>query len=171
MVGVGQERMPNLFIKRSGNVGLQTIDPNRIMESDFLVWIVRMNLEQPRFLEAAGKNIKIEHLQVPACANLYRIYLDNAAQGRACDLLGIASQVGEAEQQLINEIVDKKINREKAEQQFIDAMQTILDRNWMQDRQAIAMKINSGNSDDDEVFDLLRQYNQMQKNGPKVEMA
>ena len=168
VVGVGQDHMPNLYIKRTSNVGVQTIDPNRIMESDFLVWLVLMNQEHARFLELAKNNIKVTDLQVPECAKLYQAYIDNASQGRPSDLLAVAAQTGEAEQLLINELVDKRINRDKAEQQFIDAMQKILDRNWMQERQTIAMKISSAGGDDDVTFELLRQFNQMQKNAPKV---
>jgi DNA primase len=167
-VGVGLDFMPNLYIKKSSHVGLQTIDPNRIMEGDFLVWILLMNAEHERFLEMAKNNIKVEDLRSPECAKLYQVYLENVSEGKPCDLLAIASQTSEAEQLLISELVDKKVNRDRADQQFIEAMQKILDRNWMQKRQEIALKIKSCSSDDDVTFDLLRQFNQMQKNPPKV---
>ena len=168
VVGVGQDHMPNLYIKKSAHVGLQTIDPNRIMEGDFLVWILLMNAEHERFLEIAKRNIKVADLRVSECARLYQVYLANIAEGKPCDLLAIAAQTGEAEQALIHELVEKKVNRERADQQFVESMQKILDRNWMQERQEIAMKIKSSTEDDDATFDLLRQFNQMQKNPPKI---
>lgn len=168
VLGVGLDHMPNLYIKKTGSVGTQTIDSNRILEGDFLVWILLMPHEHARYIEAARSNIKVEDLHVPECVKLYKLYLDNSAQGKPCDLLSIAALSGEAEQIMIHELVDKKVNRDKAEQQFLEAMQKILDRNWMQQRQAIAMKITSAEGDDEATFELLRQFNHMQKNSPKA---
>lgn len=169
VLGVGQDHMPNLLIKKSSTVGLQTFDLDRIMEGDFLVWFLLMGHDQLRFLELAKRNIVPESLHVSECAKLYQRLLDNSAQGKSCDFLTLAAQTEESEQKLMQELVDKKVNRERADQQFQDAMQKILDRNWMEERHVLSQKIKSTTSGDDEaVFELLRQLSQLQKNPPKI---
>jgi DNA primase len=169
VLGVGQDHMPNLFIKKSSTVGLQTFDLDRIMEGDFLVWILLMAHEQPRLLELAKRNIVPENLHVAECAKLYQRLLDNYAQGTACDFLALAAQTEEPEQKLIQELVDKKINWDRADQQFHEAIQKILDRNWMEERHVLSQKIKgTTNGDDEAVFELLRQLSQLQKNPPRI---
>lgn len=168
IIGVGQDYSPNILIKKSASIGLQTIDPNRVMESDFIRWLLLMG-DQTTFNELARINIKPEDLKVTLIRKIYEIYLQNVEYQQPNDLLSLAINLDDAEGQLImSELLQKKINKEKAEHQFVEAMQKILDRNWMETREQIKMKIQSGQYSDDEVLDLVKQFDHFKRNTPQL---
>jgi DNA primase len=165
MVGVGQNPSPNLYLKRSANIGLQTIDPDRILESDFLRWLLLMGTAQPHFVEIAKANITPIDLRSPLCQQIYEYYLEKGPS----DLLTLAIQVLHPEaQQFISEILQKKVNKERAETHFVETIQKILDRNWMQKREEIKMRIQSGQASDDEVLELVKQFDAIKQSPPQV---
>lgn len=169
MVLLDQSHVPNLYIKKSGSVGLPTIDPDRIIETDFLRWLLLMGERQPAFIEMARHNLNADSFRVPICRALYQIFLERFEKGSACDLLSLASQMEEGEGQvLINELMHKKVNKEKAEELFEASIQKILDRNWMQLREEIKMKIQGGQCSDDEVLDLVKRFDEVKSIAPKV---
>lgn len=170
MVGVGQDHVPNIHIKKSASIGLQTINPDRIVECDFLRWLLIINDNAEKsFVELARKNLKIEDLHIPVCRNIYRTILENTDQKRSCDLLSIAIDIDDPEgQSLISEVLEKKVNKERADQNFSEAIQRILDRNWMEQREEIRRKIQSGQTSDDEVMELVRQFEELKRSQPKL---
>lgn len=168
MVGVGQDQLPNIYVKKFANIGLQTIDPDRILESDFLRLLVLLNREYPHFVDIAGMNIREEHLHVPACRHLYHAYVECHSASQPCDLLSLAIRLNNAEdQQLLSELMQKKINKERAETQFLQTIQKILDRNWMESREEIKIRIQSGQCSDEEVLRLVKQFDEL-KSPPKA---
>lgn len=169
MVGVGQDYMPNIYIKKSGNISMEAINPDRIMESDFLRWLLLLGKTIPRLVELAHLNLKPEELQDPACRNIYQVYLEAHLQQQSNDLLSIAGQLENAEgQQVLSDLLLKKVNTEKSEQHLVESMQKILNRNWMMKREAVKMKIQSGHCSDEEVLVLVKQFDQLQRNPPQV---
>ena len=168
IVGVGQLHSPNLYIKKSASVGLQTIDPDRILESDVLRWLLLMGETLPRFVEILKANLKAEDFRAAPCRQLFKAYLECAASQRPRDFLSLATHLEGEGQLLIDELLQKKINKERAEEQFYEAIQKILDRNWMERREEIKMKIHSGQCSDDEAIVLLKQFDELKRNPPKV---
>lgn len=169
ILGVGQEHVPNIFIKRSESVGVQTICPERIMEGDFLRWLLLMGDSKPNFIELARTNLKAEDLHVSICRNIYQTYIDSHDHNLGKDLLAITTRMEDPEgQAFINELLKKIVNKDKAEQHFIEALQRILDRNWMESREEIKRKIQSGDCSDDEADALLKKFNALKR--PKVEV-
>ena len=57
MVGIDQLHNPNLYIKKSASAGLQSVDPDRILEIDFLRWLFLMGVAQPHLLQTAQRNV------------------------------------------------------------------------------------------------------------------
>lgn len=170
IIGVGQEHVPNIYIKRNASIGTQTIDPDRIMESDFILWLLLMSETTSQFAEIARKNLKIEDLHVIPCQNLYRTILDNIDQQRPCDLLSLSIDVDDAESQLlISEVLSKKVNKDRALQHFMESIQRILDRNWMVLREVIKRKIQSGQSYEEEVMELVKQFDDLKRSPPKAD--
>lgn len=172
MLGVGQEYMPNIYIKKSGNVGLQTIDPDRIAESDLLRWLLRAGHTSTSFVNLARLNIKPSDLHTEVCRRLYEAYFDCYVEGSPCDLLALAIRLDDEEgQALMSEVLQKKVNLERAEEHFKEAMQKILDRNWMEVREEVKSKIQSAQCSDAELDELVRKFTELQRNPPKLHLA
>lgn len=169
ILGVGQDYMPNIHIKKSGSIGLQTIDPDRIAESDFLRWLLLIGNQSPAFVSLAKLNIQIADLHANTCRRLYEAYLGCYEENQSCDLLELTIRMDDADgQQLISEILQKKVNQERAEEHFMQSMQKILDRNWMEAREEIKSKIQSANCSDDEADELIKKFDDLRRNPPQI---
>ncbi len=169
VVGVGQMHVPNIHIRKSASIAFQAINPDRILESDFLRWLLLAGSNQAKFLALAQVNLNPEQLRDSPSKQIYQSILTGSKEGKPCDLLSLAIQMNDAEaQQMLSDLVQKKINKDRAEEHFIDTVQKILDRNWMQKSEEIKMKIQSGQHSDDEVLELAKQFDEIKRNTPKV---
>ncbi|NGX43449.1 MAG: DNA primase [Chlamydiae bacterium] len=166
MIGVGQDFIPNIHIRKSASVGLHSINPDRILESDFLRWLLEKGKEEGQFIETAQNNITPEDLRDAACRRIYQTYLHNMNNQLPCDLLTLIKE--EEDQELISELLQKKINLQRAETDFIETIQKILDRNWMEKREEVKRKIQSGQCSDEEANNLLKEFDALKKAQPKV---
>jgi DNA primase len=167
IIGVGQEHSPNIYIKKSASVSIEAINPDRIMESDLLRWLLLLGETQPKFVDRARLNLKPEQLSDPTCRNIYQTYMESHEKNLPCDLLSLAARLENSEgQQVISDLLHKKVNAEKAEAQFAETIQQILNRNWMQEREAIKVKIHSGQYSDDDALELAKQFEELRKTIP-----
>jgi DNA primase len=169
IIGVGQDHIPNIYIKKSASIGLQTIDPDRIIESDFLRWLLLCSANMPQLIDIARSNLQQQDLRVPVCRKLYQAILECLlAQGNA-DLLSLAICLDDTEGQLfMSELLQKKVNTEKAESLFLETIQRILNRNWMEMREDIKIRIHSGQCTDDEVDVLMRKFDELKRAPPQL---
>ena len=168
-VGVGIEQTPNVYVKKSASIGMQTIDPDRILESDLLRWLLLLGQEQTRLVDLARANLKKEDFRVSICRKIFQTYQENYEKGRSCDLLSLAIDLDDTEGQLLlSDLLQKKVNKERSEQQLIETMQKMLDRNWMEKREAIRMKIQSSQYSDEEVTELAKQFDELKRSPPHV---
>ncbi|MCH9625324.1 MAG: DNA primase [Chlamydiales bacterium] len=153
MVGMRQNFSPNLFIKNeSGPLSLKSIDPNRVLELDLLRWLFLM---QEQFFPTAECYLTEEHFVSSGCKQLFT----HLMKQKTVDMLSLAGEL--EDQSLIDEILQKKVNKERAETLFLETVQKLLDREWMQTREKIKMKIHSGNQSEDEVLELAKQFDQL----------
>lgn len=168
-VGVGRDEVPHVYIKKSASVGLQTIDPDRILETDLLRWLLLLGQEQTRLIDLVRANLEKKDFHVSICQKLFEVYLGNYENHRSCDLLSLAIDLDDAEGQLVlSDLLQKKVNKERAEQQLIETIQKILDRNWMQKREVIKMRIQSGQCTDEQATELAKQFDDLKRHPPKV---
>ncbi|MBS4163982.1 DNA primase [Candidatus Protochlamydia amoebophila] len=169
IIGVGKNHLPNIYIKKSASVGAQTIDPDRILETDLLRWLLLLGQEQTKLVEIVRTNLVKEDFRVAICQKIYDIYRNNYENQRSCDLLSLAIDLDDAEGQLVlSDLLQKKVNKEKAEQLLIETVKKILDRNWMHKREEIKIKVQSGHCSDDEVMELIKQFDELKRNPPIV---
>src|SRR5690606_37396630 len=92
--------------------------------------------------------------------------------GHPCDLLELVSRLDDAEGQLgLADLLMKKIDKDHVEQHFIETIQKILNRNWMEQREEVKMKIQSGQSSEEEVFALVKQFDELKREPPKVKTS
>jgi DNA primase len=168
-LGIGQISLPDLFIKKSSSVKIQEIDPNRILEGDFIRWLIFAAPQYPQLVTIAKANISKEHLCVSGAARLYAEFLQALEEQRQCDLLSLGGCLEhEEDQKLLNEIMQRKINLVKAEEGFKETVRKILVRQWMDEREAIRAKLQSGALSDEEALDLARQFDEIKKRIPQV---
>lgn len=164
MLGIGIDYVPNIHLRASISAGVHQVDPDLILETDLLRWLLLVGQELPKLRELAKIHLPPDALTVPACQNLYACYLARSSQQQDCDLLSLAIALpGEQEQKLIAQIPEKKINREKAELLFRETIQKLLDRNWMRQRETIRMKMQSGECSEEDVMLLTQQFGALKR--------
>lgn len=169
LIGVGQEEIPNIYIKKFANIGVQTIDPERILESDFLRWLVLLGDDQPRFIELAKINLSLEDFHSQVCQQFLKAYFEcHAARGK-CDLISLAIYAESTEvQQLASELMHKKIKIERANAHFEETIQKILNRNWMKAREVIRIRIQSGQCSDEELMVQTKKFDDLKRSPPVI---
>jgi DNA primase len=168
IIGIDHRQGPVSYIRQSGSVGGLTgfgVDPNRVLEGDALRWLLVTSRKKPELAKVLRDNLKEEDFKVTHCRGLFRAMTE---AGDNLDTLTLASTIDEEGQVVLAEVLDKKINPERAEQQVVETVQKILERNWMLERDAIHQKIKVGGKTDEEMTDLLKAFGELQKNRPKV---
>lgn len=170
MIGVGVDTTPNYMVRRSESAGLLDIDPDRILESDLLRWLLVGGANGAEFVQLARRHVQPADLRISICAQSLEALYRLIDQQRPVDLLALMSEVGDPEcQKLLAELVQKRINKERGRQHLIETLQRILDRNWMERCEALRMQIQSGGCSDDEAMALVKEFDQLKRQGvPKL---
>jgi DNA primase len=172
IIGAPEQNAPQVHIKRSASVSFTEVDPDRILEADLLRWLLLMGESCPNLLSIAETNLKPEHFRVAASRSLYEKYLTATKESKPRDLLSLAIDLEQTEQQLfMAEILQKRVNRERAVACFVETVQRMLERHWMYQREEIKLKIFSGTCSEEEVLDLARKFDEIKKARPQVVLA
>ena len=153
-IGIKQNFAPNLYIKKQGSRPYQQVDPNRVLELDLLRWLVLMS---EKFHKTAAHYLTEAHFWVPPCRSLFKKIMENDR----IDLLSLAADLDDPA--IIDEILKKKVNRERAEGHFLETVQKILDRQWMHTREQIKMEIHSGKHSEEEILKLAKQFDELRR--------
>lgn len=148
-----------LRIAARGSLPFRNLDTNRVLEVDLLRWLIIIG---ERFLPTAQKFLSSSHFTTSACRALFQRIVD---EGKT-DLLSLASAV--RDQSLIDEIVQKKVNCDRAKELFLETVQKLLDREWMQKREAVRMKIYNGTFKEEELAELAKEFDELKKNRPSA---
>ena len=169
MLGVGQTQITSIYVKQSDFAGNEGIDPNRILESDLLRWLVVMTEEQPAIMRLTLLNIVGEDFRDPLCRHFYTQFCEAFSQNRPLDLLSLASYMDTKEaQELLGELLKKKIKKERALENIEETIQKMLVRNWMEKREAVRAQLSSGQRSDDEAMEFAKQFVQLNRTPPIV---
>jgi DNA primase len=169
IIGAPEQNVPQIHIKRSASVTFTEIDPDRILEADLLRWLFLMGETMPNLVTIAEENLRSEHFRLPAGKGLFEKYLLATKENRPRDLLTLAIDLEQAEQQLfMAEILQKRVNREKALACFTETVQKMLERHWMQEREEIKLKIYSGTCSEAEVLELARKFDELKRARPQL---
>lgn len=164
MVGVGVDYVPNIYVKQSASIGLQKIDSERILEYDFLRWLFLGGQTAPSLVATARKNIKSEHLHILVCRSIYTACLECHSTEHGFDLIGVMSRLEDAEgQTLLSELIGKRVRCDRVEIALFETMQKILDRNWMEQREELKVRIQSAQCSDDEVLELAKKFDSLKR--------
>lgn len=146
----------------------ENINYDHALESDLLRWFLFGSGKEEYFLAIAKKNLMPAFFRCPLCQKLYDRILKSFDDGKKLDLFDLAENIGEEEALFLKEILGKKINFEKAEELFISTIQKILDRRWLEEREAIKNQIHSGMLSQEEAFVLAKKFDDIKKKRPQV---
>lgn len=143
--------------------------PDHFFESDLLSWLLHSDLDSKKSLKIAHQNLSCDQFQDPSCKLIYGALVEMVQDQKAIDTLSLLSKfTDETTQKLFSKLLEKKIDQEKFQTQFVEAIQRLLDHNWMKKREEIKVKIQSGTLSDQEAMELGREFSEIQKNRPQV---
>jgi DNA primase len=169
VIGIDQKEGPNIYIKKTENISSTQVDPDRILETDFLRWLLLVGDSGSRFAEIAKLNLFESHFKVNVCRRLFLKCLSVYQNNKTLDLLSLAIDLDDAEEQLfLSELLQRKINRDRAEEGFIETVQKIMDRKWMEERENIKIKIQSGKFSDTELLELAKKFDEIKNKRPEI---
>ena len=166
IVGAPEENAPQVYIKRSASVTFTDIDPDRILEADVLRWILLAGAQVPQIHQLTSKNLTADHFRL---ASAKAIFEKVVGAEKMTDFLSLAIGLENPEHQIfMAEILQKRVNRERPLIGFKEALQRLLERNWMHEREQIKLKIYSGGCSEAEVLELARKFDQLKRERPVV---
>jgi DNA primase len=170
LLGVGGITPPSPHFKKSVRLGVETVDPDRILEGDLLRWLIVCGENNKYLFDICAANLSAESFRVKIAEKIYFQIMQNGKDGRkAFDLLSLAAEVDEEELgSFLSEILSRKVNREKAQELLTETIQRMKDRNWMLEREAIKLKIHSGTANDLEVTELVKRFDELKSATPKM---
>ena len=171
-LNIGNISLPNLFIKKTGSIQFHNVDPNRILEADLLRWLILVGKQEPQIVALAKANIQEEYFHLKSALRLYQGFMEAYASEQPCDLLALGQCLEEEEDsKLLSEIMERKINVQKAEEGFKETLRKILVRHWMDQREKIRSQIHSGNLSETEATELVKQFDELKRNIPSIDPA
>jgi len=170
VISLSGKNSPQIFVKRSLTISNKTtIDGDRILEADLLRWLIVAGHSVPELRIIAEKNLSSEHFRFPGSKILYTHILDSIKEGKACDILALAANLENPEEQaFLAEILQKRINREKAFDGFVETIQRFLERHWMQQREEIRLKIHDEKNTEAEIVELAKKFDHLRGQKPQV---
>jgi DNA primase len=163
---VGKE----VYFKKSQNAGFLNVDADLILEMDVLRWLLLLDDKKAIIAPIYKKYLSEDCFQNEACRALFNTYIKSFDEKKPSDLLSLAIDLNQssAAQEMLNQILQKKVNREKPFEGICHSIQKILERQWMQKREEVRIKILSDKHSEDEVLQLAKLFDEIKKNPPKV---
>lgn len=149
-----------IFVQKGASIKMETINPDRILESDLVRWLF-VTKERGRFLDILQKNLTVEDFRDEAC----RLFIERVLEAKEISRLELAEEP--RIQELLHEMSRKIVQVEKAEKLFLETIQKILDRNWMETREEMRRQILSGALSDEEALLKLKAFSDV-KRAPEV---
>ncbi len=150
-----------VFIKEAKKEVL--VNPEQVLETDLLRWLV---LSKEELLPIVQKNLSPIDFIDPATRKLYGHLCDLFSRQVPFDLLTLAEYGDEF---LLDLIIKKKTQMERASVGVRESIRKILERNWMMKREAIKTKIELGKYEEAKMLELAKEFDVLTKTPPKVE--
>lgn len=172
LVGVGQEEVQrSTYVKREGSLSEVSIDPDRVIETDLLRWLYLLSDTSPKLFQIIKENLRPKHFTTAICRRLFSHYMDSIDEKKEIDLLSLANNLETPEEQLLfSEIVQKKVNTERAEEGVIETVTKMLQRHWMEERERIKIQIQSGRCSEEEILELAKRFDAIKGAPPLIKI-
>lgn len=167
MVGVEGDHSRNYIVRKTANAGLLEIDPDCILECDLLRWLLLGGEHKRNSLSLMQRHLTPEDFQTPVCRELFQQFCSLAVEGGWADLLTLLTTVQDCSE-VVKGMMEKKVDNKREKQGVVDTLQRMVNRRWMQECEAIRLKIQSGTCTDEEAMTLAKQFTQHKSGAPKV---
>ncbi len=155
-----------VYVRSYGSVSESQVNPDRILETDLLRWLFLMGESKPALVTLIQNNLRPEHFYTASCRSLFSHYFTSE---NPSDLLTLASQFESAEEQLVfSEIIQKKVNQERAEEGVEETVTKLLQRHWLQEREKIKVQIHCGQCSDEEILELAKKFDKIKATPPVI---
>ncbi len=143
------------------------IDPDKILEMELLRWFIHGKDKQESIRLLVQSNLKPEHFKHAGCQSIAdKILFATDAEN---DALSLAMNLEtEDDQNLLDEILRHKVPTERTFEGAQSVVKRILDRNWMQHKELIKKRIHEQPNNQETIFELVKEYNELNQNPPKV---
>jgi DNA primase len=168
VIGIGVEAASKRRMLKRGHLSRVDINPDYILEADLLRWLLVMGESNNDLTEIAKANLNLSHFRSENCKEIFSLYLDLAEKNEPRDILSITLRLPDEQRPFLDELLSKKINIDRARQCFVETTKKLLIRSWMEERAAIKSKIDAPNLSEGEKFDLLREFDALNKKEPHV---
>ncbi len=166
---IGIEPTTNIPLRKTGHITPWGIDPHRILETDLLRWLLLAGDTVPRLIDLARLNLQETHFRIDICRRFYAHFM---SPENPRDLFALGTIFDRPEEQtLLSDIIQKKVNLQKAEEGMIETVRKILQRDWMEQREAIKLQLHTGKLDEEEALALARQFDALRKQTPEVKLS
>lgn len=169
LIGVGAVQPMTVRKEDRLQKGKEGVDADKILETDLLRILFLAGAAMQNLFVIAKANLSPSHLKVGVCQRLYAIFMEAYEKGSSTDLLSCASGLEkEDESDIVLDIMSRKIQVEKAEESLVATIKRILQRNWMEERENIKLKIHSGKLNEDEALEMAKQFDALKRQVPEV---
>lgn len=145
------------------------LNGNRVLECDLIRWLfVMVEEDRDNVIKLIDENVKDKIFRDEACKKLFLHMFEAVKQGKTFDIFDLSQMVEKEDQILIDQIVKKRVNIERTRAGVTLAIEKILEREWMIEREEIKSKIQKGDGSEEEILDLAKKFDEIKKNKPKV---
>lgn len=145
-----------------------TIQPDRILEMDLLRWLLVFPDPTSSHFLMIQKNLCKKDFRIPACAEFFETYLRLSLEERKEWLTLAGHLTKQEEQDLFHELLQKKINKQRASEHVQETIKKILQRNWMQQKEEILERMRKSPTEE-ESFRLSQEFNELNKKPPEIQ--
>lgn len=166
MIGVERTHSRNYIVRKTANAGLLEIDPDRILESDLLRWML-FGVEKRDALGLIKRYLTPQDFYTPVYRELFQQFCALTIDGGWPDLLTLITSVADSSE-AIDEILKKRVDKYHEKQSILETLQRMVTRRWMQECETIRLKIQSGTCNNEEAVTLTKQFSEYKKGAPKV---
>lgn len=166
IVGVEVDGMRNYAIRKTATAGLLDIDPDRILESDLLRWLL-LGTEKQKVLKLTRRYITAADFVNPVCRAVFEQVQRIADEGNWIDFLTLMTLVPESGG-LLAEMSEKKVDKAREKQLAPQTLQRLVTRRWMHECEKMRLKIQSGTCTDEEAIQLAKQFAKQKLSAPTV---
>lgn len=166
---IGVEEMQPRVVKRFERLPFSTINPDLILEADLLRWLFLAGQTDPWPWQIVQANLTPDHFRLPVSKRLFLLYKEAKEQQKTCDLLTLSTCLEkEEESSVLSEIMQRKVNFQRAKEGVVESVHKILQRGWMEEREKIKAEIHSAHLQEEEALALAKKFDEIKKKVPQV---
>lgn len=145
------------------------INSDQIDETELLRWLYIKNNDR-ELVETIQMNLSPDSFLIPICRKFFSFFFNQKNILQTCDILALSIQMNDEEMQnFFNDLMRKPMPLHRAKESVHAAIEKILIRNWMIEKQKIKYKIDS-NPATNKLSILTQQFASLLKNPPRVKL-